>query len=63
MQMLSEHIRCDQCEAAVRDAQTTFAICVVIFANDSLGVDPGSAVDYAAADATVLADLDLGQDD
>ena len=59
MQLLSQHVRCDKREAAVRNAKSTFTIRIVVLADNVVVVDSGTAVDNAAANTTMLTDLDL----
>ncbi len=61
MQLLSQHVRCDQREATVRNAKSTFAIRIVVLADHVVVFDFGAAVDNAAANTTMLTHLDLRQ--
>ncbi len=59
MQLLSQHVRRDEREAAIRYSQAAFAVGVVIFANYGVVFDFGTAIDNAAANAAMLSNLDL----
>ena len=56
MQLLPEHIGSDQGQAGFCDAESSFTVVIMIFADNSTVLDRGTGIDDAAVDTTILAD-------
>ena len=56
MQLLPEHVGCNQSQAGFSDPKSARTIVIMIFADDSTILDHSTRIDDAAVDAAILAD-------
>jgi len=63
VQLLPEHFGSNQGQAGIGDAESSFAVVIMIFADDSTVFDHCTRIDDAAVDTTILADRAVREQD